>query len=87
LLLALFARAISEEEPYGIPQGEIFPTPRQCSSRNLDLELKNGSGCYLEGLIAGARFEPTTLLSKFLDNTALFFLCILVAKVETVILS
>ncbi len=39
---------------------EIFPTPRQCSSRNLDLELKNGSGCYLEGLIAWARFEATT---------------------------
>jgi hypothetical protein len=38
-------------------------------------------------LIAGEGFEPTTLLSKSLDNTAFFFLCVLVAKVETVILS
>jgi len=30
------------------------------TSRNHDFELKNGSGYYLEGLIAGARFEPTT---------------------------
>ena len=36
---------------------------------------------------AGARFEHTTLLSKSLDNTAFFFLCIIIAKVETVILS
>ena len=28
--------------------------------RNCDFELKNGSGCYLEGLIAGAGFEPAT---------------------------
>jgi len=37
--------------------------------------------------IAGALFEHTTLLSKSLDNTVLFFLCILVVKVEIVILS
>jgi len=36
--------------------------------------------------IAGEGFEPTTLLSP-LDNTVFFFLCVLVAKVETVILS
>jgi len=46
---------------------------------NCDFELKNGSGFYLQGFISGARFEHTT--------SAFFFLCILVAKVETVILS
>jgi len=30
--------------------------------RNCDFELKNGSGFGLQGFIAGARFEPTTLL-------------------------
>jgi hypothetical protein len=50
-------------------------------------ELKNGSGFWGRGFIAGEGFEPTTLLSKSLDNTAFFFLCVLVAKVETVILS
>jgi len=44
--------------------------------------MKNGSGYYLQGLIAGEGFEPTTLLSKSLDNTVFFFLCILVAKVD-----
>jgi len=46
-----------------------------------------GFGVCFQGFIAGARYEPTTLLSKSLDNTAFFFLCILVAKVEIVILS
>jgi hypothetical protein len=59
----------------------------QTTSRNWDFELKNGSGFWGRGFIAGARYEHTTLLSKSLDNTAFFFLCILVAKVETVILS
>ncbi len=27
---------------------------------NCDFELKNGSGFYLQGFIAGERFEPTT---------------------------
>jgi len=31
---------------------------------NCDFELKNGSGFWDRGFIAGARFEPTTLLSK-----------------------
>jgi hypothetical protein len=31
---------------------------------NCDFELKNGSGFCGRGFIAGARFEPTTLLSK-----------------------
>jgi hypothetical protein len=35
----------------------------QTTSRNCDFELKNGSEYYLQGLIAGGRFEPTTLLS------------------------
>jgi len=34
------------------------------------MELKNGPGFYLQGFIAGERFEPTTLLSKSLYNTA-----------------
>jgi hypothetical protein len=36
---------------------------------NCDFELKNGSGFWGRGFIAGARYEPTTLLSKSLDNT------------------
>ncbi len=32
--------------------------PRHSQSR--DFELKNGFGFYLQGFIAGARFEPTT---------------------------
>jgi len=48
----------------------------RCQGRNCDFELKNGSGFGLQGFIAGARFEPTTLLPKSLDNTAFFFLCI-----------
>ena len=48
----------------------------QTSGRNRDFELKNGSGFWGRGFIAGGRFEPTTLLSKSLDNTAFFFLCI-----------
>ncbi len=40
-----------------------------------------------EWFIAGERFEPTTLLSKSLDNTAFFFLYILVAVVHILIFS
>ncbi|MBA7606225.1 hypothetical protein ES703_13373 [subsurface metagenome] len=32
-----------------------------CPSRNYDVELKNGSGFCLQGLIAGERFEHTTV--------------------------
>jgi len=35
--------------------------PNKSLRRNCDFELKNGSGFYLQGFIAGARFEPTTL--------------------------
>ena len=43
----------------------------QTTSRNCDFELKNGSGFWGRGFIAGALFEPTTLLPKSLDNTVL----------------
>ena len=54
---------------------------------NCDFELKNRSGFCLQGFIAGARFEPTTLLSKSLDNEDAEEEERRIAKVETVILS
>jgi len=40
----------------------LITTAAKQLRRNCDFELKNGSGFYLQGFIAGAGFEPTTTL-------------------------
>jgi len=56
---------------------------------NCDFELKNGSEYYLQGFMRSfaAHLRTYDLALKVSGHTAFFFLCILVAKVETVILS